>query len=346
MLTITSVSSSMRNRKVPRNGMLSATQEPFLNLRTWPLLLAGLTFVALGCGRRQRAEEEREAGRTRAPAAAPIAQVDWKTVEQALGRPGAMQSGDVYRFGLPRTDLAVTVAGIHLQPALALGSWVAFKATSSGSIAMGDLVVRDDEIAPVMATLIEGDIAVTALHHHLLHETPRVYYMHIHGAGDAVTLARAIRAAIDRTNTPPPSATPAARSATLSGLDTARIARALGHAGKLNGTVYQVSVPRPDTIREDGVMIPPAMGVATALNFQPAGRANVASAGDFVLRAAEVNPVLLALRAHGIDVTAVHNHMLGEEPRLLFAHFWAVGDAAEVAEGLRTALDVIGSAAH
>jgi hypothetical protein len=211
---------------------------------------------------------------------------------------------------------------------------------------MGDLVLRDDEIEPVMAKLAEGGIAVTALHHHLLHETPRVYYMHIHGAGDAVKLAQAIRAAVGLTKTPPPPASPSAPSASPVGFDTAGIAQALGHAGKLNGTVYQVSVPRPDTIREDQIVIPPAMGVATALNFQPTAGGKVASTGDFVLRAAEVDPVLRALHEHGIQVTAIHNHMLDEEPRLFFMHFWAVGDAAQVAQGLRAALDVMGSATH
>jgi uncharacterized protein DUF1259 len=304
-----------------------------MNRRIWPLMLAGATLVAIGWG-----------GRRVARIATPIAPIDWKAVEHALGRPGAMQPGDVYKFGIPRTDLAVTVAGIKLKPALALSSWIAFKATRSGSIVMGDLVLADDEIEPVMADLAQGGIEVTALHHHVLHETPRVYYMHIHGTGDAVELAQEIRAAIGLTKTPPPPASPATPSASPTGLDTARIAQALGHSGKLNSTVYQVSVPRPDTIRENEVVIPPAMGVATALNFQPTGGGEAASTGDFVMRAAEVNRVLRALREHGIAVTAVHNHMLDEEPRLFFMHFWAVGDPMQVARGLRAALDIMNSA--
>jgi hypothetical protein len=287
-----------------------------------PLIIAAATLAAIGSeGQSQN--------------------IDWKAVEQALGRPGAMQPGDVYKFALPRSDLAVTIAGIRLKPALALGSWVAFKATSSGAVAMGDLVLLEGEVEPVMAALAEGEIAVTALHHHVLHESPRVYYMHIHGSGDAVTLARAIRAAVALTQTPPAAASPAVPSPSPIAFDTARIAQTLGVAGKLNGTVYQVSVPRLDTIREDDVVIPAAMGIATALNFQPTGGGNAATTGDFVLRAAEVNPVLRALRRHGIDVTAVHNHMLDEAPRLFFMHFWAVGDAAQLATGLRAALDVM-----
>ncbi len=312
-----------------------------MNLRIGPLVLAALMLVATGCG--SGAARDQEADHA-AMARTPPVQVNWTAVEQAMGRAGAMQPGDVYKFGLPRGDLTVVVDGIRLKPALALGSWVAFKATSSGAVAMGDLVLRDDEIAPVMARLAEGGIEVTALHHHVLHETPRVYYMHIHGAGDAVKLAQAIHAAVGLTRTPPPPASTAAPAATPLGIDTARIAQALGHSGKVNGGVYQVSVARPDTIRDEGLVIPPAMGVATALNFQPTGGGNAAITGDFVLRAAEVNPVLRALRAHGIEVTAVHNHMLDEEPRLFFMHFWAVGDGVRLAEGLRAALDLVGGA--
>lgn len=308
-----------------------------MNRRMWPLALAGVTLVAFGCGGREEREEE---AAEHAPAAsAPPMQVNWTAVDQALGRSGAPQPGGVYKFGLPRSDLAVTVDRIQLKPALALGSWVAFKATSSGAIAMGDLVLRDDEVEPVMAKLAQGGLELTALHHHVLHETPRVYYMHIHGAGDAVKLAQAVRAAVDLTHIPPLPTGTAAPSAGPLGIDTARITQVLGRSGKVNGGVYQVSVARPDTIWDENVVIPPAMGIATALNFQPTGAGNAAITGDFVLRAAEVNPVLSVLREHGIEVTAVHNHMLDEQPRLFFMHFWAVGDAVRLAEGLRAALD-------
>jgi hypothetical protein len=315
-----------------------------MNRRIWPLSLAAVTLVAIGCGGGEKREErEEEAERAPAVSAQPV-QVNWTAVEEAMGRPGAMQPGDVYKFGLPRSDLAATVDRIQLKPALALGSWVAFKATSTGAIAMGDLVLREAEVEPVMAKLAEGGIEVTALHHHVLHETPRVYYMHIHGAGDAVQLAQAIHAGVGLTKTPPPptSTTAPAPAAAPLGLDTAQIAQALGHSGKVNGGVYQVSVARPDTIRDEDVVIPPAMGLATALNFQPTGGGKAAITGDFVLRAAEVNPALRALRAHGIEVTAVHSHMLDEEPRLFFMHFWTVGDAVGLAQGLRAALDVVG----
>ena len=308
-----------------------------MHQRISQLVLAGVTLVAVGCGGRE-AREEKAGERPSTASVSPVT-VNWTAVEQAMGRTGAMQPGDVYKFGLPRGDLTVTVDRIQLKPALALGSWVAFKATSSGAIVMGDLVLRGDEVEPVMAKLAEGGLDVTALHQHVLHETPRVYYMHIHGAGDAIKLAQAVRAAVDLTSTPLPSTGTAAPSAGPLGIDTVRIAQVLGHSGKVNGGVYQVSVARPDTMWEENVVIPPAMGVATALNFQSTGAGNAAITGDFVVRAAEVNPVLRALRERGVEVTAVHNHMLDERPRLFFMHFWAVGDAVRLAQALRAALD-------
>src|SRR5260370_26215082 len=271
-----------------------------MNRRMWRLAVGGVGLVAFGWGgREEREEAAADHART---AGGPPMQVNWIAGDQALGRSGAPQPGDVHKFGLPRSDLAVTVDRIQLQPALALGSWVAFKATSSGAVVMGDLVLRDDEVEPVMAKLAEGGLEVTALHHHILHEAPRVYYMHIHGAGEAVKLAQAVRAAVDLTHTPPPPTGTAAPSAGPFGIDTARIAKALGHSGKVNGGVYQVSVARPDTIWQENMVIPPAMGIATALNFQPPGAGNAAITGDFVLRAAEVNPVLRVLRQRGIEV--------------------------------------------
>ncbi len=265
----------------------------------------------------------------------PVVPLDSAAIAQAMGRAGAVQPGGVLRFNFPRGDLTVTVDGIQLKPALALGSYVVFEATHSGALAMGDLVLRETEIQPVMSQLEAGGIDVTALHHHVLRQTPAIYYMHFHGMGDAVSLARAILAAVALTSTPPPS--PGAPP-TLA-LDTGGIAQALGHSGRLNGSVYQVSVPRQETIHEDDVVIPPAMGVATAINFQPTGGGNAAIAGDFVLLAREVNPVIRALRGHGIEVTAVHNHMLHDDPRLFFMHFWAVDDAVRLAQGLRSGLD-------
>jgi len=261
----------------------------------------------------------------------------WAPVERALGRHGTMQPGDVYKFSLPRSDLVVRVGGVRVRPALALGSWVAFRRMGDSAMAMGDLVLTEAEVGPVMAKLQAMGVSQTAVHHHILHETPRVTYMHIAATGDPVRIAEAIRAAVALTKTPSAARSPAASSAFA--LDTARIATTLGHAGKVNGGVYQVSIPRADTIREGGMDVPPAMGVASAINFQPTGGGKAAITGDFVLTADEVNPVIQALRGAGIGVTALHNHMLRDEPRLFFSHFWANDDSGKLAQGLRLALD-------
>lgn len=263
---------------------------------------------------------------------------DWKAVDQALGRSGKMDPGEVYRYSMPRSDLRVNAAGVAVRPALALGSWVALKRTGGGTIAMGDLVLTEDEIAPVMSKLQAMGVEQTALHNHLLHESPGVMYLHIHAQGDPVKIAQAVRAALAQTKTPP-AKPEGAQAAEPVGLDTAAIAGALGYSGKVNGGVYQVSVPRAEPVRADGMVVPPSMGVATALNFQPTGASNAAVTGDFVMTGQEVNPVLRALRDARIEVTALHSHMLDEEPRLFFAHFWANDDAVTLARGLRSALD-------
>lgn len=264
---------------------------------------------------------------------------DWATVEQTLGRKGTPQAGGVLKFGLPRGDMHVTVAGILVKPALALGSWVAFSGDEGKeNMVMGDLVLAEDEVVPVMRRLEDGGVSVTALHNHLAMEVPRVMYMHISAHGDPKKIALAIRDAIALTKTPAAATSPANDNAPLE-LDTATIAKALGASGKLNGGVYQVSVPRTDRISENGIEIPLSMGVATAINFQPTGGGKAAVTGDFVMTAEEVNPVIRALTSHGIAVTAVHSHMLDETPRLFFMHYWANDNASELAAGLRAALD-------
>jgi Domain of Unknown Function (DUF1259) len=267
--------------------------------------------------------------------------IDWAQVDRAMGKTGAMQPGDVYRYAFPRSDLDVTVDGVTIKPALALGGWVAFKATGENeAMAMGDIVLRHDEVGPVMMKLREGGVEQTALHNHLLGESPAIMYMHIRAHGDPTHIASAIHAALALTKTPfAASAAPATASGPTPTLDTAAIAAALGRSGKLNGTVYQVGVPRAETIREDGMAVPPAMGVATGINIQPTTNGRAVTTGDLVLTAAEVNPVIQALTENGIAVTAVHGHMLNEEPRLFFMHFWGNADAVSLARGLRAALD-------
>jgi hypothetical protein len=272
------------------------------------------------------------------PAAAQATRPGWTAVEHALGRPGAAQPGGVVRFSFPRSDLHVTVDGVQLRPALALGSWLAFRRTEDGAaMAMGDLVLTDEEVAPVMSRLQQGGVQQTAVHNHLLRESPRVVYMHVEAHGDPVRIAETVRAALALTHTPlePPSAPPAPAAIAL---DTAAVARALGRSGRVNGGVFQVSVPRAETIRGAGHEIPPSMGVATAINFQLTGGGRAAITGDFVMIGSEVNPVIRALRENGIEVTALHSHLIGEVPRLYFMHFWANDDAVKLAGGLRAAL--------
>ena len=278
------------------------------------------------------------------PATSQAAAGEWKPVEDAMGRSGQMQPGDVLKFAMPRKDLKVTVKGVNVKPGLALGSWAAFKRDGNGAMVMGDLVLTDDEVEPVMMKLQQGGIEQTAVHNHLLHESPRVLYMHIVGHGDPAQMAKAIHDALALTKTPGPDKTQAPAAPADLGFDQKQVEQALGHTGKVNGGILQVAVPRAEKIDDSGMEVPPSMGVATALNFQPTGGGKAAITGDFVLLGKEVNPVIKALRENGIEVTALHSHMLTEEPRLFFMHFWANDDAVKLAKGLRAALDNTNSA--
>ena len=273
---------------------------------------------------------------TPASAQAGPASGPWARVDSVFGRHGAAQPGGVMKYSFPRSDLDIVVEGVKLRPAFALGAWVAFENAGHGqAMVMGDLVLAPDEVNGVIRALQAGGVEQTALHNHLL---APVMYMHIAGYGDATKLASTIRGALATTTTPlGPPAPPSAPSAAE--LDTAGIAHALGHRGTLNGTIYQIGIPRAERITDRGHEVPSAMGVATAINFQPTGGGNAAITGDFVLQAAEVNPVIRALEGNGIKVEALHSHMLFESPRLYFMHFWANGDAATLARGLRAALD-------
>jgi len=269
--------------------------------------------------------------------------IDWQKVDAAIGRGGAV-TGDVHRYGFPRSDLQVTVDGVTIRPSLALGGWAAFKPAHGGAMVMGDLVLLDTEIAPVMSKLIENGLEITAVHNHVLRGNPATYYMHIGGHGDPVKMATAIRTALAESKTPLTAPTPGTPPAI--DLDTAQIDQIIGAKGTNNGGVHAIGVPRKDPINEGGMQVAPAgpMGVATAINFQPTGGGKAAITGDFVLTDAEVNPVIKALRSSGIEVTAIHSHMLSEQPRLIFMHFWANDDAIKLAKGLRAALDKTASA--
>ena len=271
--------------------------------------------------------------------AAIAADDNWQArVGEALGKNGAATPGGIYRVGLPRTDLKVTLDGVELKAGFALGSWLAFEKTSDSGMVMGDLVLTMDEVSPVMKKLVESGIEVTALHNHLLRNQPFTMYMRLLGHGDPVQLAAALNTALAESRTPlSAAAVPAAAPPPIE-LDTALIDQMLSAKGINNGGVYQFSIPRAEPIKDDGMDVPPPMGSANAINFQPTGGGKAAITGDFVLVAKEVNPVLRALRDHGIEVTALHNHMLDDQPRLFFMHFWANGDAKKLAEGLKAAL--------
>jgi hypothetical protein len=270
--------------------------------------------------------------------AAPGAEADWAQVDQALGRKGAVQPGGIHRYGLPRSDLKVTLDGVTIKPALALGGWAAFEPMGNEAMLMGDLVLTDDEINPVMKKLLDAGLEVTAIHNHLLRTSVPVFYMHVGGHGDPVKLAQSLHDGLAASKTPL-TQSPAATPPPAVDLDTAALEKTLGAKGNANGGVYQFSFPRAETIKEAGMDVPPAMGTGTAINFQPTGAGKAAITGDFVLLASEVTPVMKTLRQGGIDVTALHSHMVDETPRLYFMHFWANDDAQKLARTLRGALD-------
>jgi hypothetical protein len=272
-------------------------------------------------------------------AGANAAIIDWSKVDQAIGKPGADQPGGVHKYGLPRSDLKITVDGVAIKPTLALGSWIGFMPMGEGAMVMGDLVLTETEIEPVMRRLIDDGVEITAIHNHLLRTSPAVFYMHIGGQGDPVKLAETLHAGLALSQTPFAASAPTASPPTID-LDTAAIDSALQAKGTINGGVYQLNIPRAEAITEGGMSIPPSLGTAIAINFQPTGRGKAAITGDFVLLGKEVNPVLKAMRNNGIEVTALHSHMIDDSPHLFFMHFWANGDLTNLIQGLRAALDL------
>jgi len=256
-------------------------------------------------------------------------------------------TGDVHRYGFPRTDLSVSLDGVAIKPALALGGWVAFEPAHSGAMVMGDLVLLESEINPVMTKMIDGGIDVTAIHNHLLRANPVTFYLHVGGKGDPAKMAAAIREALQASKTPLTVAPATVGSAPTVDLNTEQLDQIIGVKGKTVSGVYQFGVSRRSAIMQEGMQLSPAgpMGVASGINFQPTGQGKAAITGDFVLTAKEVNPVIQTLRSNGIEVTAVHSHMLDEQPRLFFLHFWANDDAMKLAHGVRAALDKTASLA-
>jgi hypothetical protein len=278
---------------------------------------------------------------------------DWQAVAQALGATGELMKGDVFRIGMPRTDLDVTVRDVPIKPAFALGSYAAFRqlrATAGEAMVMGDLVLLDAELNGVMSGLFAAGLMITGVHNHLNDLNPHVMYMHYMGHGDPVELAESLHQALSASATPldgpaAPAGTPTSQATPATELDMGQLEQALGYSGKVaNGGVVGFSVPRTETIMEGNTELIPSLGVATVLNFQPIGEGQAAITGDFLLGGDEVNPVAQALREHDIEVHALHNHHLAEEPRFFYMHFFATGEPATLAQGLRAALDQTNSA--
>ncbi len=256
----------------------------------------------------------------------------WQSVDAVLGQQGKAVSADVHRYAWPRRDLEVRIGKVRIEPALALGSWAAF----SAGMVMGDLVVRPSEVEGVVRGLQKGGFEIAAIHNHLLGESPMIAYVHYAGHGDAAALARTLHDALAATATPMTAKAPATPTKEDDAV-FAVVSDVLQRKGTMAGRVLQFGIPRAEPITDGGMTIPPSMGVATAVNFQRVG-SDVATTGDFVLIADEVNPVIRELESHGIRVTAVHSHMLRESPRLFFVHFWGVGAPDAIGEGIRAAL--------
>jgi hypothetical protein len=268
------------------------------------------------------------------------AETAWSIVDTILTRKGAV-SGDIHRYGLPRSDLNVSLDRVVLKPGFALGGWVAFEPMGNKAMMMGDLVLTESEINPVMSKLLAGGLQVTALHNHLLRANPPTFYMHVSGTCGPAQLAQKVRTALDESKTPFDVKPPAQAAASASvDFDAAKVDAAIGHQGKANSGIYQFGIPRADSIKMDGMTIPGAMGAAIGINFQPTGGGKAAITGDFVALSSELNPLITALRENGIEVMAIHNHMVGEEPRAFFVHFWA-DDAVKLAKGLGAALKTV-----
>jgi Domain of Unknown Function (DUF1259) len=261
-------------------------------------------------------------------------QNDWSGVEKVFGKTGNVQD-NIFKITFPRSDLKVKVGDFAVAPGLAFSSWIGFMKMGNMTTMMGDLVVLDTEVPPVISKLISVGLQITALHNHIVNESPAIKYIHYSGTGDAVSLATKIKSVIELTGTPLIS--PSAQTQSTNP-DWSAVEAILGTSGKHNGNLLQYSFPRNEKLTESGMDMPAYMGMATGINFQMTEN-KAAITGDFVLLADEVNPVAKALTENGIQVTAIHNHMLYDNPRLFMLHFWAVDEPGKLAKGLKTALD-------
>lgn len=266
----------------------------------------------------------------------------YKAVLSSLGKSGDYKD-NVLKVNIPRNDLRVTIEGRPAPTPFGFGGWVAMtKATEGHDVLMGDLVLTEDQINPVMSALLDNGLEVSALHNHFLWEQPRIFYMHVHGMGAPADLAARLKPALAIIDKAVASAPAAPAAAAAAGLDTAAIARAIGHAGEQTGPVYKITIGRPDIdLREHGASINARMGLNTWAAFTGTD-ADAMVAGDVAMLDAEVTPVLKALRAHGIKVVAMHHHMIGTQPAVIFLHYFGTGSAASLSSGVKAALDQLG----
>lgn len=267
----------------------------------------------------------------------------YKDVLTTLGRQGDFKD-NVLKINIPRSDLQVTVANVATPTPFGFGGWIAMtKGTGGKEVMMGDLVLTQEQVNPVLSALLDNGLEVTALHNHFFWEEPRLFFMHVRGSGSAADLAREVKPALDlvmKAPGPTPAAAPAAQPP--AGLDTAKLATIAGHDGEQNGAVYKITVGRSDLkVLDMGAAVNSRMGLNTWAAFVGTNE-NAAIAGDVAMLANEVQPVLRALRKNGLDVVSIHQHMLGSQPAIYFLHYWGTGAADTLAAGFRSALDQLG----
>lgn len=306
-----------------------------IDMNRWSALWAFLLIAAIsggtGCSTDTRAFAQSQS------AASDTLNV--QLIKQIVGREGTAEGGQ-YKITVPQNDLGVNVDGFEIVPPMGMGSWIAFTPTAEGAMVMGDIVVREDEVGPVQRVVLEHGLTVTGLHNHFVREEPSVMYMHVSGTGSEEELARAVRAVFDEVAERRGGDPAAAQAQPVPNtLDTDEIARILGHEGAMSRGVYKVTIGRPDvSLRAHGVPVTTFMGFNTWAAWQGTPE-RAAVAGDFTMLEDEVAQVIEALVKNGIEVVAVHNHMVHEEPRIFFLHYWGVGQAGQLARGLKAALD-------
>lgn len=306
------------------------------------ILIALLSVVNIGCQQTEKRDESKEPNKTVAENKNDIKDIDIETLKSVLGLEGKEQDGQ-FKITIPQNDLNVMVDGFKIIPPMGLGSWIAFAPTSSKPMIMGDIVVTEKDLKPVQQEVIKQGLTVTAIHNHFVRNEPDVMYMHIGGMGDEKDLAASVKAVLDKVTEIRGGDPSEARVASVKNtLDTKMIDSILGFSGAMNNGVYKITIGRPDVdLKDHGAPVSTFMGFNTWASWQGTPE-KAAVAGDFTMLENEVAPVTKALIENDIEVVALHNHMVNEEPRIFFLHYWGVGSAEKLAKGLREALDKTG----